>query len=96
MPGVTIEDVSDSIVVVVVSVDRKLDREAFDREAFDRRLPGSERDVDDGDVVVSRNGMNVFLGERRGPPGDIMPQGEAVSLRSLLARNCLRADCPGT
>ena len=91
MPGVTIEDVSDSIVVVVVSVDRKLDR-----EAFDRRLPGSERDVDDGDVVVSRNGMNVFLGERRGPPGDAMPQGEAVSLRSLLARNCLRADCPGT
>ena len=85
MPGVTIEDVSDSIVVVVVSVDRKLDR-----------LPGSERDVDDGDVVVSRNGMNVFLGERRGPPGEAMPQGEAVSLRSLLARNCLRADCPGT
>ena len=86
MPGVTIEDVSDSIVVVVVSVDRKLDR----------LLPGSERDVDDGDVVVSRNGMNVFLGERRGPPGDAMPQGEAVSLRCLLARNCLRADCPGT
>ena len=57
-------------------------------------IPGSDREVVAD--LVSRNGMKVFLGERRGPLGEARLHGDAVSFRSLLARNCLRAVFPGT